>query len=168
MFDQELENSLISQDIVSLLGDYCSLQSDIDEKKIKSAAIIAQRIDIRRIIGEANLQRCIEDPVGTPVTGADLELKKLVIPAWCYFTYSRLLKSFQGTYTDSGLIFEPEATDKDQAKTIANEMASIADDYMTEVLEFLEAEDPNDENVKAERLSPRIRSFGGKENRGSN
>jgi hypothetical protein len=168
MYNVELENSLILVDIVSQMVDYCSVQPDLDESKAKSAEIVAQRIDLARLIGKDNVTRCVETPQGTELTGADLELRNLVIPPLVYFTYARLLRMFQGTFTDSGFALQVEAEDRGNAKSVANEMASIAETFMEDVFTFLEAETPDDENVKPEGLTPRIRRFGGKESRSSN
>ncbi len=74
---------------------------------------------------------------------------------------------FQGTYTDSGYAVEEGAANRDAAKTVANEIKGIGDSFMLPVVEFLEAEDPNTV-ADDEKLSPRIRSFGGQERRASN
>lgn len=57
MNNVNLENALISVDIVDLLQDYCAIQLDIDSTKVKAAAHVAQTIDITRIIGATNLER---------------------------------------------------------------------------------------------------------------
>ena len=163
MYNSNLENQLITPDIADILQDYVSIQLDIDNTKIKASAFTAQRVDIRRVIGKANLERCID-----PQTEADEELRELVIPAWCYFTYSRALKMHQGNLTDSGYIIEPEATDKNVSKSVAVEHASIADVFMEDVIEFLEAEGANDSQEMKDKLSPKVRSFGGRERRACN
>lgn len=163
MYDAKLENQLIITNIVDTMVDYVSLQPDIDEAKVKAACIVAQKIDIDRVIGKVNVQRCI-----SPETEADDELLDLIIPTLCYFTYARLLKMFPGTFTDSGYVVESEAVDTKTAKSLANEMSSIAEVFLTAVVEFLKEEDPNDEAVSDENINPRIRVFGGKERRASN
>jgi len=162
MYNASLENNLISSDIVSLMADHCSIQLDIDETKIKSAAKVAQDLDLKRVIKQENLDRCIN-----PDGEADEELRDLVIPAWCYFTYARCLKMFQGTLTDGGYVVEGEAESRNAAKSAANEMSSIAEVYLASVVEFLEEEDPATE-VTAENINPRVRVFGGEENRATN
>jgi hypothetical protein len=57
MYDSRLENNLILVDIVSTMGDYTSLQPDIDEAKVKAAENIAQSLDIKKVLGQVNLQR---------------------------------------------------------------------------------------------------------------
>lgn len=168
MYNSSLENSLILVDIVDQMVDYVSTQPDLDESKAKAAEIVAQRIDLTRLIGKVNVERCIEKPQGTKLTGADLELRNLVIPPLVYFTYSRLLKMFQGTFTDSGFALQIGVEDRGNAKTQANEIYSIAETFMDDVFDFLEAEDSEDEEVKPENKTPRIRIFGGKERRSSN
>jgi len=163
MLNTTLENQLILIDIADVMADYVSLQLDIDDTKVKAAAIIAQNIDIKRLIGNTNLQRCIN-----PSTSEDNALRDLIVAPLCYFTYSRLIKSFQGTFTDSGYITESESVDRNIAKSTANEMSTIAETLMEEVITFLEAEDSNDTKVKGEDINPRIRVFGGEENRASN
>jgi hypothetical protein len=155
------ENQLIVHNIVDAMVDTTSIQPDIDETKLKAAALVAQRVDIQRIIGKPNLLRCIDATLA-----ADIELYNLVVPALCYYTYSRLLKMFPGTFTDSGYIIDKEASDKNVTRMAASEYYSIAEVYMGDILEFLQIETPNDLKVKKENLTPRIRVFGGEENRG--
>lgn len=168
MYNLGLENKLIASDVAEMLQDYVSIQLDIDNTKVKAAALVAQEIDIKRVIGQANLERCImPDPYDSDLPAADIALRELVIPAWCYYTYARCLSMFQGTYTDSGYAVEEGAANRDAAKTVANEIKGIGDSFMLSVVEFLEAEDPNTV-ADDEKLSPRIRSFGGQERRASN
>ncbi len=105
-----------------------------------------------------------EDP--TIIQSAQ-NLRELLIAPWCYYTYARCLSMFQGTFTDSGFATEAEAADKNAAKAVANEMKGIGDSFMLPVVEFLEAEDSNTV-ADDQKLTSRIRTFGGKENRGSN
>lgn len=164
MFNVDLENSLIIVDIVDVMQDYVSIQPDIDETKVKAASIVAQKIDIKRLIGADNVARCV-DPAKD---SEDEKLRTLLVPAISYFTYSRLLKMFPGVFTDSGYTFDSEASDINVTRTTANQMASIAEAFMESVFDFLEAETTDDENVVKSNLTPRIRVFGGKEHRGSN
>tara|TARA_R110002020_G_scaffold373068_1_gene584505 strand:- start:1012 stop:1542 length:531 start_codon:yes stop_codon:yes gene_type:complete len=170
------ENQLILPNIVDALHDYCSIQLDIDETKCKSAELLAQNIDIKRIIGEDNLNRCIEDPTGeNEMTDLDKQLKALVIPALCWYTYSRLLLLFHTTFTDSGLVSAQDdgAEARNAAKSLSKECKGVAESMMLDVIEFLEEEadeDPTIDKTKfdQEKLTPRIRTFGGVEWRGSN
>lgn len=176
MYSISNENELIEPDVASALQDYVSIQLDIDSTKIKAAALIAQRIDIARVIGKDNLSRCILDPTGqNQQTTADEQLTALVKIPWLYFTYSRLLTMFQGVYTDSGLILSEEnaVESRSAARQMSNEIRSIAETFMIDVIDFLEEEADNDltkdlSEVKTSESSNRIRVFGGKENRGSN
>ncbi len=156
------ENMLIDVDIVNLMEDYTSIQVDIDETKIKAAALAAQRHFIKPIIGKENLNRCIE-----PQDESDDALKELIIIPWCYYTYYNCLTMFQGTFTDSGYIVEGDAETDAIAKNQANQIKAFGDSDMQEVLEFLKEENPEDESV-SEDLVPRIRVIGGKETRSSN
>lgn len=168
MYDVSLESRLISSDIADMMQDYVSIQLDIDTTKIKAAALVAQEIDIARVITKANLDRVIDlDIYDETIPEADLSLRALVIAPWCYYTYARCLTMFQGTFTDSGYAVESEATDKDAAKAVANEMKSIGDSFMLLVTEFLETEDSST-LADDSKLAPRIRVMGGKENRASN
>jgi hypothetical protein len=165
MYNALLENQLISPDIANLMQDYTSMQIDIDNAKVKAAALVAQRIDLTRLIGAANVLRCVgiteaSDP-------ADIALYELVVAPWCYFTYSRCLKMFQGTFTDSGYTTEVEAEARGVATSVSNEMKGIAETFMIAVIEFLDLETPNTP-IDSTKLTPRIRVFGGEENRGSN
>lgn len=164
MNNVNLENNLISVDIVDLMQDYVSIQLDIDSTKIKAAANIAQTIDIYRLLGSANLER-IKDPQND----ADDALREAVIPAWCYYTYSRTLKMFNGTLTDSGYVISEDAERGiKQAGKDAEEAYSVAEVFMNVAIDLLNAESEDDEDIDKDLLTPRIRVFGGEENRGSN
>ena len=159
-----LENSLISVDIVDLMQDYVAIQLDIDSTKIKAAAMAAQTVDITRVINVENLSR-----VKDPQNASDEILKELIIPAWCYYTYARCLKMFNGTLTDSGYIISEDAErGLKQVNRSAEEAYSVAEVYMNLVLDFLDAESKVDANIDRTILTPKIRVFGGNEHRGSN
>jgi len=162
MYNANLENQLISVDIPLLMQDYTSIQLDIDESKIKAAAWVAQRIDLKAI-GKKNIERCRE-----PQNEVDEELRDLVIPAWCYFTYYRSLRMFQGTLTDGGFSVESDAESTNAAKTASNTIKSIAEEFLKDVLEFINAENPQSSQIDTKDIVTGIRVFGGKENRGSN
>ena len=156
-----LENSLISVDIVDLLQDYTSLQLDMDSTKVKAAAIISQRVDIARIIGNDNLERVKE-----PETDADDELRELVIPARCYYTYARSLRMFNGTLTDSGYVVSEDAQNSAKiAEKDAEETYSVAEIYMKDVIDFInkENESSGEESIDESVMTPKIRVFGGNE-----
>tara|TARA_R110000796_G_scaffold154621_1_gene271318 strand:- start:5909 stop:6409 length:501 start_codon:yes stop_codon:yes gene_type:complete len=166
MYNVDLENQLIFPDIADRMVDYVSIQVDIDERRIKAASLIAQRVDIERIIGEANVVRCItvEDE---ELTDADEDLRELLVAPLCYYTYSRLLLSFQGNYTDSGFTNEQLAASRNEAKSVSKEMKSVAEVFMKKVITFLEYETPT-LKIDETKLTPKIRVFGGKERRSSN
>lgn len=166
MYSSVTENQLILPDIAAAMQDYVSIQLDIDDTKVKAGALVAQNIDIKRLIGKANLVRLVKQELTTK----DRELKALIIPPLCYFTYSRCLLMFQGILTDSGYVIEGsnEAETRNAAKSVSKEMKGIAETFMQDVMEFLEEESPNDREIKKENMTPRIRVFGGKENRASN
>ena len=175
MYNGINENALILPDIADALKDYCSIQYDIDDVKCKAAELIAQNIDIKRIIGVDNLNRCIVDPTGeTEQTTADKELTALIIPPLCYYTYSRLLLMFHTTFGDSGLISSEDdgAEARNAAKSMAKEVKGVAEAFMADVIEFLEEEADNNNNITAaemtDKLTPKIRTFGGSESRSSN
>jgi hypothetical protein len=165
MYSLDNQNSLIVEDMAQVMLDYASIQQDIDETKMNAAALIAQKLDIGKVIGKPNLLRCVD-----PQTASDTELRELVIHALCFYTYSRLLRMFAGTFTDSGYVISSEATDKNVAKSVALEYSAIAEVYLTEVLDFLKIENEGieDELVRPEKLTSSIRVFGGVENRASN
>lgn len=168
MHRANLENRLISSEITDLMQDYVSIQLDIDDTKIKAAALVAQDIDIKRVITKANLDRVLQlDIYDEDASQADIDLYELLVAPWCYYTYARCLTMFQGTFTDSGYATEAEAESRQAAKSVGQEMKAIGDSFMIAVVEFLESEDPNTP-ADDEKLSPRIRTFGGKENRASN
>lgn len=168
MYNPELTKKLIVVDIAQALMDYASIQCDIDPTKIQTAELIAQRVDLKSLIGQVNVDRCI-DPVNRTGTipPEDIQLRELVIPAIAYFTYSRLLRLFPGTFTDSGYIIEKEASDKGVTTNVSNEYRAIAETFMEDVFVFLKTESPNDTKVKKENLTPSIRVFGGNEYRGN-
>lgn len=167
MFNPRLENELIVSDIVQTMLDYVPIQEDIDETKVKSAANIALKVDIKRIIKQDNLNRCID-----PQTEEDENLLELVIPAYCWFTYARLLKHFQGVFTDGGFEIDEGATDKNTAKREASEASSVAEIFLTDVIEFLKTEEEangvSEGGVDETKMTPSIRVFGGREARASN
>lgn len=169
MYSSRLEGKLILPDIADAMQDYVSIQLDIDNSKVKAAAIVAQDIDIKRVIGKENLQRVLPniDIDEEDIAEANKQLRELIIPALCYFTYSRCLLMFQGTFTDSGYMIETEGEARNSAKSVSKEMKGIAETYMLEVIEFLQAEDPNTDTTQ-ETLTPRVRTFGGCERRASN
>ncbi len=74
---------------------------------------------------------------------------------------------FQSNFTDSGLEFAELATSRNEAKSISNEMRAVADDFMKDVIEFLEEENPQSD-IKEANLTIHVKSWGGKECRGSN
>ena len=168
MYDVTLESRLISSDIADMMQDYVSIQLDIDNTKIKAAALVAQEIDIARVITKANLDRVIDlDIYDESIPAADLSLRELLVALWCYYTYARCLTMFQGTFTDSGYTVESEAESRQAAKSVGQEMKAIGDSFMLLVVDYLEKENPDTE-ADDEKLSPRIRTFGGVENRASN
>ena len=160
-----LENALISVDIVDLLQDYCAIQLDIDSTKVKAAAHVAQTIDITRVIGATNLER-----IKNPLDSVDDAIRELAIPAWCYYTYSRCLKMFNGTLTDSGYVISEDAERAlDVVGKASNEAYSIAEVYMQLLVEALDGETPTEsDDIDQGLFTPQIRVFGGEENRGSN
>ncbi len=165
MYNVNLENSLISVDIVDLLQDYVAIQLDIDSTKIKAAAHVAQTADMVRVIGEDVLSR-----IQNPQNDADDALRALAIPAWCYYTYARCLKMFNGTLTDSGYIISEDAErGLKEVKKASEQAYSIAEVYMKVFVEAIDNETPSEEdNIDQGLLTPRIRVFGGEENRSSN
>jgi hypothetical protein len=160
-----LELSLIDPSVCDLLQDRVSVQLDIDQTRVKAAAHIAQTIDLARVIGKANVARCVD-----PATEADEALKLLVIPAWLFYTHSRLLKNFNGTLTDSGYVVTEDAErGAKQAAKDAEESYSVAEVYLDLALDFLDEETPTaTDDIDRQTLTPRIRVFGGIENRANN
>lgn len=157
-----LENALIDSNIKDIMIDYVSIQIDIDEQKIKAAALVAQNINLKKIIGADNLLRLID-----PQDEADQELLDLCIPAWCYLTYFRSLTMFQGTLTDSGYVVDAEADEKNSAKSVANEMKAIGETLLEDAVAFLNDELSDDEEI-IQPITSNVRTFGGIENRASN
>lgn len=161
MYSANLENELIVVDIISTLADWASIQLDIDETKVKSAAIVAQRVDLKRILKD-DLARCKD-----PQTEADEELRELVVPALCYYTYARCLSMNRGVLTDGGYAIEEGSADREDVKATVNEIRSIGAVFLNSAVEFLQEEDPETE-VSDEGIVTGVRVFGGEENRASN
>ena len=77
MYSLGLENRLISSDIAEMMQDYVSIQLDIDNTKIKAAALVAQEMDIKRVIGDANLDRVVGlDIYDDSIPAADISLRE--------------------------------------------------------------------------------------------
>jgi len=160
MNNQTNEDSIIVEDVVATMEDYVSIQPDIDDTKIKSAWLVAQKIDMKRSISDEMWNKVLE-----PHNPTDEALKYLVVQATCYFCYYRCLKMFQGTFTDSGFEIEQQATDRNTAKSIANEFYSIGEVFLKDVLSYIEEKYGVSTADAQENLTPRIRVFGGEENR---
>ena len=167
MYSANNENQLILPNIDLALQDYVSIQLDIDNTRIKAAALLAQNVDLRRLIGKENVSRLVET-FDNELSESDEELLDLIIPSYCYFTYSRLLLTFHGSYTESGYTNEELSAVRNEAKSVSKEMKAIAESLMEDAFEFLRKENPNDVEVDESKLTPRIRVFGGCENRASN
>ena len=168
MYSIALEDRLILPDVRDVMADVASLQLDMDDQKIKGIALVAQDLDLKRILnsnGEDNLSRCIN-----PQTDEDDTLRDLVIMPWIYYTYARCLKMTTGALTEAGCVVEKTVLDsKELIDEAYNTYYSIADAYMAGVIDHLNDETETDVDVVAEDvLVPRIRVFGGEENRSSN
>lgn len=164
MFSSDNENDLIVTDVVQTLLDCVGIQQDINDVKCKASWLLAQEIDAERVLNEDVFARCRE-----PQNDADNKLKRLVLKMLSFYTYSRLLKGNQGTFTDGGYQIEKEATDGKTTLATANYHYSVADVYLTKVLDFLKLETPDlDQTQVKAKMVPRIRKFGGRESRGSN
>lgn len=165
MYNSFAENELIIPDIADVMADYTSIQLDIDERKIKAALLVAQRVDVKKIIGKANIDRVTRQE--DDASDADKALLQSLIPPLCYYTYARCLLMFQGVLTDSGYIVEGEneAETLNNARSQAKQIKGVAEDLMQDVIEFLEKENPSNTDVDSSKLTPRVRVFGGKESR---
>lgn len=185
MYNSKLEQRIILPDMESVLADYVSIQLDIDNTRIKAAQNMAMNIDLKKTIGQSNLDRCVKvgqllydtsmsidelpvmpaEPTAT-ITQADKNLFELVVPALCHYTYSRLLTHFHGSYTESGWTQEEFAEARAEARSIGKENKGVAAVYMTEVIEFINAEAGTVEQINDDKLTPRVRVIGGKEYQG--
>ena len=153
---------IIIDNLVETMALTTSIQPDIDEVKVEAAARVAQDIDITRIIGKANVERCLN-----PQDSADEELLELLTPALCWFTSYRLLKLYGFVFTDGGTTEEDEEASKKNDKR-ASEAHAVGETYLQEVLDFLENENPDDLEVAPEKMTPSVRVVGGTEIRASN
>jgi hypothetical protein len=169
MYNPNLEKKLIVVNIAQALIDYASIQADIDQSKIQAAEYVVQLVDLKRLIGQTNVTRCI-DPISldNPPPTADVELRELILPAVAFFTYAKLLKLYPGTFTDSGYIIEKEASDKNVTTQVSNDYYATAESLMEDVFAFLKSENAQDKSVKPENMTPSIRVFGGQEHRATN
>lgn len=162
MYDIRLENQLIVIDVVDVMQDYVSLQPDIDEGKVKASMILAQKIDLKRILTKENIERCKD-----PQTEDDETLRGLIIPSLCHFTYSRLLKGFQGVFTDGGYSTDQEAESMKVSAAVALSSYTTGEALLEGALEFLES-DKSGPQPDRTKMTPSIRVFGGEERRGNN
>ncbi len=164
MYSAENENDLIVSDVVQVLMDSVGIQQDINDVKCKVSWLLAQEVDAERVLTEDVFTRVRE-----PQNAQDKKLKRLVLKMLSFYTYSRMLKGFQGTFTDGGYQVEKEASDKNVTTSTANYHYSVAEVYATKVLDFLHTESPNtDQSQQKNKMVPRVRTFGGKESRASN
>ena len=162
MYNSKLENSLLLPDISDRLTDFVGIQLDVDDTRVKSASLIAQDLDVKKVIGAENWQRCFEDD-----ENFSEDLFDLVVPALCFLTYSRLVALMQGNYTDSGMSVEEGALSIDEAKSASTQYRAIGESYLGEVVDFLKNENPSS-SASMDKSVLRIRSFGGDEGRGTN
>lgn len=162
MYDIKLEDQLLFPDIGDRLSDYVGIQLDADDTRIKSACLMAQNLDIKRIIGKEYWDKCFEGN-----EEFNEEFFDIVTPALMYYTYARLIKLFQGNYTDSGYSIEGEVESLQATRTASKDYMAIAEVYMQEVISFIEGE-KKELQIQPEEFIQRVRSFGGKENRASN
>ena len=162
MYDIRLEEQLLFPDIADRLSDYVGIQLDADDTRIKSASLMAQNLDIKRIIGKDNWLRCFEEQ-----ETFDEIFYELVTPALMYYTYARLIKLFQGNYTDSGYAIEAEVESLSAVKSASHDYMAVAETYMQEVIQFIEDE-KTEINIEPQQFIQRVRSFGGQEKRASN
>lgn len=164
MYSSENENDLIVTDVVQVMLDAVGLQQDINEVKCKNSWLIAQEVDMERILDKSTFDRC-----RTPLTEQDNKLRRLVLKALSFYAYARLLKGNQGVFTDGGYTVEKEATNINATNSVYNYHYSLGDVYMTKIIDFLKLENPQLDNTKLKtKLVPRIRKVGGREHRGSN
>ena len=163
MFDSNLENELIVRNIADVLIDYIPVQLDIDDPKLKRSQKLAIDMNLTQFMSKENILRCIDQDEDS--SEADKNLLKLVVPPLCHFTYMWLLKYNQGSIYESGYAVEPGAASPEEAKNAYSLAESIGKQYMSDVVEFLEKENPNTKSEKEER--PRVRTFGGDEHWGN-
>ena len=158
------EQDLIIPDIVDVMVDYVPVQNDLDESVAKAAQLLAISLDIEPIIGEENVQRAIE-----PQDEMDDKLQSLLIPTTCYFTYSRLVGNFDGSFNDSGFNTDVDKDLIDHMGRQANKWSSIGTASLVKAIKWLEEEGKtNETDLKPEKVTSGIRVFGGRESRASN
>lgn len=161
MYNSQLENQLIILDIEDVMQDFVPIQFDIDPTKLKAAQKLAIDLELTKFIKQEHIDRCIDqdDP-----SEADTKLLNLIVPALCHFTYEKCLSYFQGSLYNSGYSEEENAKTRAEAKSAASQANSFGNQYMTKVVEFLEAENPSEEKVVDS--SPTVEAIGGQEHWG--
>ncbi len=162
MYNPQNELSLLLPDISERLTDYVGIQLDVDDTRIKAAALIAQDLDIKLVITDDNWDRCFEDTNDNEDVEYSEDLYDLVVPTLCFFTYSRLVQHMQGSYTDSGMTVEEGALSMNEAKSASKQYRAIGESYLGKVVEWLEDENSATEATMDNSVL-RVRSFGGQE-----
>jgi len=157
MYNPDNELALLLPDIADRITDYCGIQLDVDDTRIKAASLVAQDLDIKFVITDVNWNRCFEDDAEYSE-----ELFNLVVPTLCFLTYSRLVAMMQGNYTDSGMSVEEGAISINEAKSASKQYRAIGESYLGKVVEWLEEENSSTEATMQKSVQ-RVRSFGGQE-----
>lgn len=162
MYKDSIEDKLIDPDVALLMQLRISIQLDIDDTKVKAAALVAQEIDLEEAVGEDVIERVVnyDDEIE-----ADVKLRNKVIDTWLYFTHYRCLTMFNGSFTDSGYVIETDADTNDSALRQANTIRAIADRYLKKLIEFLDEEGVDNKDIDETKIAKGIRTMGGEENR---
>lgn len=162
MYNPQNELALLLPDISDRMTDFVGIQLDVEDTRIKASCLVAQDLDIKFVITDANWNRCFEEIDGETNPDYSEALYDLIIPVVCFFTYSRLVSMMQGNYTDSGMSVEEGALSINEAKSAAKQYRAIGESYLGKVVDWLEAENGSTE-ATMDKSVLRVRSFGGEE-----
>lgn len=160
------ESLLIFPDIADIMHDYVPIQLDIDTTKIKAAALLTQRLDLFRLIGQKWMDcvtipfECVGDVDALESDDARM-VRQLLEAPYVYYTYSRLILLYNHAFTESGAVLEEEAIDFNEAKKISNHWKSVAESLMEDVLHYIQCLDEPDKKICPSERVPGVIVIGG-------
>ena len=60
MYNSNLENELILRDIENVLQDFCPIQFDIDNRKLKASQKLAIDLELTKFISKTDIARVVD------------------------------------------------------------------------------------------------------------
>lgn len=160
------EQLLVFPDIADIMHDYVPIQYDITTEKVKAAALLTQRVDLFRLIGQKWLD-CVTIPFEHGDDDSVLEsddvrmVRQLLEAPYVFYTYSRLVLLYNHSFTESGTVLEEGAIDFNESKKISNHWKSVADTLMEDVLVFIKEMRDNDKDIHPNEVSSGVIVIGG-------